>query len=186
VADGVQRQWCVELVRIGSVPPAVMRDLRADLVLATEHPVWVSDLELDPGPAFHRRRAQYAAEKLLDALLASPPADNVKRIGVADVDLFLDLFTHVFGSALLAGGAGIASIHRLDPVFSGEPADPETLRRRLVREALHELGHTLGLVHCRVGSCAMNPSHKPEQIDIKLAGFCRLCAEKVGMPAHDP
>jgi len=172
-------------VRIGAVPPPVLRELRTALVVATEHPVWVGDRELDPAPSFHPRRRQYAAERLMRELLAPPPPADVKRIGIADVDLFLDLFTHVFGSAQLGGAVAVASLHRLDPRFAGEPADTARTMSRLIREVLHELGHTLGLVHCRVAGCAMHPSHRPEQVDIKTTGYCRLCAERVGTPILD-
>jgi len=40
---------------------------------------------------------------------------------------------------------------------------------------VHELGHTLRLVHCRDYQCAMAPSHSVEWIDVKDSGFCEDC-----------
>lgn len=179
------REWRVELVGVGAVPPAALRVLREDLVRLLAHPVWLSDREIDPAPAFDSRRRQYEATRLLAILLDPLPDAGVMRIGITDVDLFLPVFTHVFGSAQLGGPAGIASSFRLQP-DSGPPAYREhLLRERLVKESVHELGHTLGLAHCREALCVMNPSRLPEQIDVKNANFCSACSERIGVPPVD-
>lgn len=68
------------------------------------------------------------------------------------------------------------SLHRLRQEFYGLPPDPRMLRERLLKEAVHELGHTLGLTHCEDYSCAMAPSHSVEWIDVKTSAFCPNCA----------
>jgi archaemetzincin len=175
--------WSVELVRVGAVAPALLRQLREDLAVSLAHPVWVSEREQPVADAFSRDRRQYAADKLL-ALLQDPEPTNpgVRRIGVTDVDLYLPVFAHVLGSAQLQGFTGIASTYRLRPEFDGSPANPRLLRERILKEVLHELGHTFGLVHCRISWCVMSASLLPEHVDLKDPSYCTSCAETMGVP----
>jgi DNA-binding NtrC family response regulator len=46
---------------------------------------------------------------------------------------------------------------------------------RLVKEAVHELGHTYGLVHCNRARCVMTSSTYVENIDLKSAQLCDRC-----------
>jgi len=174
--------WGLELVLVGAVAPALMRQLRADLAVSLAHPVWLADRHLDPADAFSRERCQYSASHLLEMLQEPPPEGANRRLGITDADLFLPVFAHVLGSAQLAGRTGLASTFRLRPEFAGFPADTRTLRLRLLKEAMHELGHTFGLVHCRVPWCAMSASLLPEHVDLKDPSYCRSCSLVLGVP----
>jgi archaemetzincin len=174
--------WCVEIVRIGAVPPATLRALREDLAGVLALPVWIAPDAVDPASAFDPSRGQYLVSALMEGLLKRFREANVFVMGVTDVDLFLPVFTHVFGSAQLGGPVGVTSQFRLLPEASGDPPDPAIVRRRLLKEVLHELGHTLGLVHCKTPWCVMNPSRLPEQIDLKDAAFCPPCSDHIGVP----
>lgn len=169
-------------MRVGATAPALLRRLRGDLAVSLARPVRLADWELPVAPAFSGDRRQYAADQLLAALQKMPNVPGVQRLGVTDVDLFLPVFAHVLGTAQLKGTVGIASTHRLRPEFGGEPADPQTLRLRILKEVLHELGHTLGLVHCSLSWCVMNASLLPEHVDVKDPSFCVACAETIGVP----
>jgi archaemetzincin len=76
----------------------------------------------------------------------------------------------------LGGDAAIVSYHRLRQEFYGLPPDTNLLRERLIKEALHETGHTLALTHCEDYECVMAPSHAIEWLDLKNAAFCDACA----------
>jgi archaemetzincin len=65
----------------------------------------------------------------------------------------------------------------------GLPPDPGLLAARLEKEAIHEVGHTLGLVHCTDGACVMHASTYVEEIDLKDAQFCASCRPAVSRPA---
>ena len=45
----------------------------------------------------------------------------------------------------------------------------------LLKEAVHELGHTMALTHCDDYTCAMAPSHAVEWIDLKDPQLCEIC-----------
>jgi len=170
-------EWQLELVPVGALSPTVLPELRDDLGSCLHREVHLADSVLDPGPAFDAERRQYLATELMCQLLEPPPGPCERRIAVAAVDLFLPVFTHVFGTAQLGGHVGVASLYRLRPEYAGAPQDIGRMRERLAKEVLHELGHTFGLVHCRQPWCVMAPSRLPEEIDLKDLRFCDACAE---------
>ncbi len=174
--------FSVELVRIGALAPTVLPALREDLARVVAHPIWIAADQVDPTPAFDPGRRQYLASTLMAILLERERPDGVMTIGLTAVDVFLPVFTHVFGSAQLGGPTAIVSLFRLRPECAGDPPDAGLLRIRLLKEVLHELGHILGLVHCPSPWCVMHASRLPEQIDLKDAALCRPCAETVGVP----
>ncbi len=63
--------------------------------------------------------------------------------------------------------------------FYGLPPDREIVQERLLKEAVHELGHTLDLTHCDDYQCAMAPSHAVEWIDLKDSMLCGSCQARV-------
>jgi len=182
--------WRLELVPVGALPPTVLPELREDLRSSLHREVHLADSILDPGPAFDAERRQYLATELMQRLLDPAPGPCERRIAVAAVDLFLPVFTHVFGTAQLGGHVGVASLYRLRPEYTGAPQDVGRMRERLAKEVLHEFGHTFGLVHCRQPWCVMAASRLPEHIDLKDLRFCDACAELLvvcydrGEPTH--
>ncbi len=141
-------------------------------------PVPVGEAILDAVPALDLVRRQYLASRLLSMLEDPAPPRGVKRIGVTNLDLFLPVFTHLYGYAQLGGTVGIVSACRLQ----AEPGAPgDLLAERVAKEILHELGHTLGLVHCLAPWCAMHPSRWPEEIDLKDLAYCPACARVLGL-----
>ena len=169
----------VELVAVGVIHPALLRELAAELGRRLPWPVTARSGAVDAGAAFDPGRSQYLAPVLVEALLRPAPEPGLRRIGVTELDLFVPVFTHVFGYAPLEGPAAIASSYRLRPELGGSTS-PQRLRERLVKEILHELGHTFGLIHCSASWCAMSPSRSAEEIDLKDANYCEACAKAIG------
>jgi archaemetzincin len=128
----------------------------------------------DPERAYDSSRGQYHATLLLEQLLAAG-SGAARVVGVTGVDLFVPILTYVFGEAQLEGPAAVVSLHRLRPEVYGLPPDDELLAARLEKEAIHELGHTFGLQHCRDPACVMRASTYVEEIDLKSARFCERC-----------
>jgi archaemetzincin len=101
-------------------------------------------------------------------------------LAVADVDLFVPILTFLFGEAQLDGPAAVVSTFRLHEELYGNEPDSALLLERLLKEAIHELGHTFGLVHCRTHGCVMGSSTDVDGIDSKSLALCDACARALG------
>ncbi len=134
---------------------------------------------MDAGFAHDARRDQYHATQILRRIRDTERDENVRAIGVTRLDLFVPILTFVFGEAELGGRCAVVSLQRLDERFYGLPAREELLRERLVKEAVHELGHTFGLRHCDDWRCVMTSSHAVDRLDIKTPDFCKWCRRAV-------
>lgn len=153
-----------------------LRRLGAALELDFHATVRYRNPWFDPEAAFDAGRGQYRATLLLKALLDDPQEAPAERVlGVTSVDLFTPVLTYVFGEAQLQGRAAVVSGHRLRSEAYGLPPDPRLFYERLHKEAVHELGHTYGLMHCRTIGCVMGASAYAEEIELKGASFCERC-----------
>ncbi|MFI5179998.1 MAG: archaemetzincin family Zn-dependent metalloprotease [Thermoanaerobaculia bacterium] len=129
-----------------------------------------------PVDAYDPRRGQHASAKILSWLAGRAPEGSRRILGVTDADLFIPILTFVFGEAELNGKAAVVSTARLSG-HEGVPAGPSLLATRLVKECVHEVGHTLGLIHCRAPGCAMARSASLRDVDAKTGRLCPECRE---------
>lgn len=152
--------------------------LAASLARAFRAPCRIRPETVDLEFALDQRRSQYHSTAILQRLERSCDPD-ARILGVATADLYVPVLTFVFGEAQLDGNCAVVSIARLREEFYGLPASQSLVRERLVKEAVHELGHTFGLRHCPDWRCVMTSSHAVERLDIKEAEFCSRCRKAV-------
>jgi archaemetzincin len=152
----------------------IMEQVRAQVARAFDAPVGILEAAARPTGTFDERRRQHSASRILAWLLAARPRGRV--LGVTDVDLFNPVLTFVFGEAQLGGRAAVVSTARL---LDGAARDPRVLPERLAKEAVHELGHALGLVHCPDAACAMSRSAGVRDVDRKDGALCRGCRARL-------
>ncbi|MDZ7373716.1 MAG: archaemetzincin family Zn-dependent metalloprotease [candidate division KSB1 bacterium] len=142
-------------------------------------------LEIDLGRAHDRFRNQYHSTEILAQLLRQAPRDTLRILGLTDLDLFIPVLTYVFGEAQLGGKAAVVSCYRLKNELYGLPPDNRLLQARLLKEAIHELGHTFHLLHCDDPSCVMRVSTYVEEIDYKGDRFCAACEARLANILED-
>jgi len=125
--------------------------------------------------AYDPKRDQYHSTVILEKLSASVPDTFLKVLAIVQVDLFIPILTYVYGEALLGGKSCIVSTCRLKagPYFA---ENPQVFQDRVVKEAIHELGHTFDLRHCRDQSCIMHYCRTLEDVDAKSEHLCRYCS----------
>ncbi len=170
----------IELVAVGAgVGPNRLEALAGELERIFRTPCRVLDGVLDVKFAHNAARGQYHSTTILERLEATSSNGKSRLLGVTAVDLFVPIFTFVFGEAQVGGKCALASLYRLAEEHYGLPADEGKLRERLTKEAVHELGHTFGLRHCEDWQCVMASSHSVELVDVKLAEFCGGCGRVV-------
>ena len=121
-------------------------------------------------------RNQFNSTWILSQLLKQPLPHPHKILGITEVDLYIPVLTYVFGEAQLEGSVAVVSSYRLKNELYGLPKNPHKLKERLKKEAIHELGHTFGLIHCRNIGCVMHPSTYAEEIDFKSTALCKTCS----------
>jgi len=149
------------------------------IVLSTEAEfrlqVTTEECRLDLDPYYNPARRQYDGNRLLHDLPLCTQSDYGKLLGLYKVDLFIPILTYIFGQAMLNHQAAIASVYRLRNELYGMKQDDELLLSRTIKEVIHELGHTFGLIHCHVPSCVMRSSTYVEDIDQKSSNLCARC-----------
>jgi archaemetzincin len=169
----------LQIISIGDLDGVVLEGIAVELANHFAIPCEVLPQSIDPTFSFHGERRQYHSSKLLVELQKFVGPNTWRILGVAGTDLYIPILTFVFGEAQMGGPASVVSYYRLRQEFYGLPADGDLLRQRLLKEAVHELGHTLDLTHCEDYRCAMSASHSVELIDLKENAFCSNCAEQV-------
>jgi archaemetzincin len=141
----------------------------------------------EPIAGFHRRRRQYDAASLLEQLWRLYGDAGTAVLGITGLDLFVRGLNFVFGLADRERSLAVVSTARLEPEHYGRVPDARLLENRLLKEAVHELGHILGLDHCRQPGCIMIFSNAIGDTDSKGPGFCSDCREKLsGMAGRNP
>ncbi|MGA2405041.1 MAG: archaemetzincin family Zn-dependent metalloprotease [Syntrophobacteraceae bacterium] len=139
----------------------------------------VSRCEFDSCAFLDLHRNQYSSSAIIERLEENLPTAASKVLAVTGLDLYIPVLTFVFGEARLNGRCAVVSSYRLDNKFYGLPDNPALLQERLLKEAIHELGHTYGLFHCHNPECVMKSSTYVEEIDFKSSRFCDKCSEKL-------
>ncbi|MCF8091460.1 MAG: archaemetzincin family Zn-dependent metalloprotease [Desulfotignum sp.] len=136
--------------------------------------VRITPLLPDIAFAYDVDRHQYWSTRVLDELEKTAPDHCLKVVAITKNDLFIPILTHVYGEAQLGGKAAVVSIFRLNTGL--DAAGTAGFTDRIVKEAIHELGHTFDLRHCDDPLCIMHYCRKIADVDRKLNRFCRYCS----------
>jgi archaemetzincin len=151
---------------LAAIGPAIHRTYRINArVIRLLH-----DIEF----AFDPKRAQYGSTPVLTKLSTAAPPWALKVLALVREDLFVPIFTHVFGEAQIGGKAAIVSTARLYDKLT-LPLHQGTFIQRTIKEILHELGHTFNLRHCRDHRCIMHYSNSVADVDRRSDALCRYC-----------
>jgi archaemetzincin len=129
--------------------------------------------------AYDAQRGQFHSTPILERLAALAPQWALRVLAITTDDLFIPILTHVYGEAQLGGTAAIVSIHRLSEGLPALDADA-VFNTRLAKEAVHELGHTFDLRHCKDKACSMHYCRSLFDVDQKKKEMCRYCAVLLG------
>lgn len=172
------------IVPIGDVDPDLLEYLALVLPATFAARGRVLSINVNLADAYNSARRQYHSTQLLRKLHDFAVPGSGKVLGVTEVDLFIPIFTFVFGEAQVEGPAALMSAHRLRQEFYGLPADRNLLFARAEKEATHELGHAYGLAHCRSYDCVMRFSNSVEDVDVKANEFCDSCSDKLRARCH--
>ncbi|MDY6971679.1 MAG: archaemetzincin family Zn-dependent metalloprotease [Thermodesulfobacteriota bacterium] len=165
----------VTICPIGPVKERIIEEIAASISSSLGLDCSVSREIKIPESAFSKTRTQYNSKLILKHLFKGFNPSVFRVLGVTEVDLYVPILKYVFGLAQINGPCSLISLYRLRPQIYDQPPDLEILLERAEKTALHELGHTLGLIHCRDRSCIMFSSTKIKDTDSKQRAFCPTC-----------
>lgn len=166
----------VGVVPLGEVPEIALKVIAAHISGYYKLSVQILPPLGHPDYAFHERRFQYDAGIILKAFESIGFEDYEKVIGVLNLDLFVPIFTYVFGEAKQGGKFALVSLFRLDKNPDGHPSPSSLIFERTAKVALHELGHLFNLFHCREKNCLMHFSGGIQDLDETPMYLCRYCS----------
>jgi len=169
----------VHLLSAGNLDAALLDQLGAAISRHLPVTCEILPLQFDPAPAYHAERQQYHSSEILQRMQSLVRPHHWRLLAITGVDLYIPILKYVFGEAQLGGPCAVLSTHRLRQEFYGLDRDDALLGQRLLKESIHELGHTLDLHHCQDYSCAMASSHAVEWIDLRESRLCQSCQSQV-------
>lgn len=124
-----------------------------------------------PQHPYREDRGQYDGKSILDEMVELPPTAGATRVlGITGCDIFSGTLRFIFGMS--SETYALVSLFRLRPEFYGQASSTPVLIRRVITEAVHEIGHTYGLRHCTDPRCAMYFSGTVVDTDRKRPDFC--------------
>ncbi|MFW9899245.1 MAG: archaemetzincin family Zn-dependent metalloprotease [Candidatus Thorarchaeota archaeon] len=180
----------IYIQKFGDLEPGILIKLRKNLkwelkgfidsVKILPESILLTDSEYDPS------RRQYNASLLLRKLIEHTNKKQYFRtLGIIDKDIFSRFLNFVFGVAIIpkkhflkGPGVALISIARLRELFYRRPENETLFELRILKEAVHELGHTLSLAHCN-NNCVMQFSNCLADTDEKPAEYCQFCSKKL-------
>ncbi|MGQ9671642.1 MAG: archaemetzincin family Zn-dependent metalloprotease [Candidatus Aminicenantales bacterium] len=171
----------IELVPMGQIPLSVLEHLQRHLGDLLKAEVLVGKAEALPSEAYDPIRQQYLSLPVLALLAATrvPSQKDHLLLGIMDEDAFTPGLNFIFGQADPATSVAIISLRRLRPSFYGLPENESVFLERALKEAIHEIGHLLGLGHCPDPRCVMHFSNSLADTDRKDIRFCPKCRRRL-------
>lgn len=168
----------IHLFPIGEVLAGALEGLISPLEEIYAVPVVIHDPVGVPASSYDPARRQHSSTQILKSLARFKASlTQVERVlGVMEVDLCASDLNFVFGEADPKEGVAVISLARLRQEFYGFAADEALLYQRVLKEAVHELGHTYSLGHCPNPACVMHFSNSLKDTDLKSWQFCEVCS----------
>jgi len=172
------KQIRIGVAPFGEVPDAALQGVAAYIRTHLNLAAHILPSFQNPTYAYDQKRGQYNAATILKAFKSMTFDESLdKVIGIMNVDLFIPIFTHVLGEANEGGRYALASLYRLGKATDRLSASMDQIIERLVKVAIHELGHLFNMAHCLNKHCLMHYSGNLPELDTTSLAFCDFCSE---------
>ncbi len=174
LASGVEDTTkSIFILPAGKVPQRTIDALKTELGRTYDAKVTILDFQALPKSAYFAPRERYRADKLID-WSDKLGLKSTKTIIVTSVDISATARGHddwgVFGLGSVGGHSCVVSSFRLKGSLPN-----------LVKVAIHEIGHTLGLDHCPTFGCVMQDAEGTiRTLETENGKFCPRCQRIAG------
>ena len=168
----------VRIIPFGDIDQGLISEVADSISETFGMPVTIAEPEQPDMSAYNPKRGQYSAQTLLGYLVLSG-GEDMRILGITDVDLYVPELNFVFGLAYASLRAAIISIAR----FKGG-SDNRKLTERAVKTSIHEIAHTFVLAHCKDSKCVMFFSYSLADTDHKEKNFCKKCHRPLKEKLH--
>jgi archaemetzincin len=165
----------LRIVPVNAIDPAFLLRLGLCLEERFLYRAQVERALTVPQSALNSTRGQLFVSTLTSRVMRAFSEGEGILLAVTEYDLYKTSHRYVFGDADEQRRVAAISLHRLRSEFYGEDPDPNVLFQRMLKEAVHELGHAAGLKHCYNARCAMYYSNSIFETDNKMPYFCEVC-----------
>ncbi|MFH1750355.1 MAG: archaemetzincin family Zn-dependent metalloprotease [Candidatus Micrarchaeota archaeon] len=131
-----------------------------------------------PHDFFDIHKLKWDAEKIISFLHGNFHAKQEGKFMVLAVfpyDMFADSLNFIYGLGERGGNYAVMSHFRLDEKYYGRAHSDKLFKERVLKEAIHEIGHIAGIEHCRSKKCVMTFSPNIIFVDRKGSDFCERC-----------
>jgi len=166
------------LLSIGHINQEILERLAKNLKVVFHNKVSIGKEILVPESCFNKSKNQYLATAIGNEIFTNKEYREYERIlGIINHDLYVPELNFIFGIAFYR--IALISLARLYQGFYSLKEDKELFHKRTLKEAVHELGHTYGLNHCKNKKCVMFFSNSLSDTDRKDSIFCKRCHNKL-------
>jgi archaemetzincin len=169
----------IVVVPMGDIDYSLVNKLASQLVSYFNVGVDVLQGAKIPQEAFNQQRGQYYSTVILTKLELMKSAPGEKMLGLVDEDLYIPSRNFVLGEADPVGKSAVVSLFRLKRENYEMLDEEKVLFSRILKEAIHHLGHLWGFKDCRNPKCVMYLTDNVIEVDSKGAKFCDNCLRKV-------
>lgn len=169
----------ITLVPIGKFDAVVIERIRPALEEIYRRPTAVSPPLPVPKYAYNPTRAQYHSAAILKRVEQMYRSSWDSAIGFTGVDLFVPEVPFIFGEADRSTRSAVISTARLGAEVGPVESRRELLGKRLVSEAIHQVGLIRGLAHCPNNRCVMFYSATTQEIDKRGTTMCANCRKRL-------
>jgi archaemetzincin len=171
------RKKNIYVLPLGSVSLDFVEKIKSNLEEIFGFKIKLGDRIKIPDYAYNKEKDKYNGRVILNELVKVNLENCEKILAITNKDLFTEDLDYIFGQAELSGQICLISTRRLNPEFYLEKANKKLFYNRILKEAIHELGHTFSLKHCRNKKCVMCFSNNIRDTDRKNSNFCKKCLE---------
>ena len=168
----IQDRAHLNIVPLGAVDELTVSVLAANLQAVMGLNTDIRPRLPKPEYAYQHGRRQYDAGTIINSLVSVAGTKSL-TLGVTRYDICTPILTFVFGESQLGGKAALISLYRISD------EKKEVTGTRAAKIGLHEVGHLLGIGHCRTSDCLMCFSANLEKLDQLPLWFCDACMYEI-------